>query len=332
MFDMLKTLREYIGGVNEEEREKIHEELEEGAKPNADYFIMVSLSCVMVTLGLLINNIAVIIGAMLVAPLMTSIITMALGIVRGDLKLFFKAAEAESKGALLTIIIAVFITLFLPFIDITPEVYSRSLPDLTYLVIALAAGAAGAYALSRPKLSAMLPGVAIATAVLPPLATIGIGLGLKRFDIALGAALLFLTNLIAINLASTVVFWIIGVGPRRKGAKETELKEKLKKTIFLLLLVSIPLGWIMYTTIEDINRTKTIEETINAKILGMYQTDLMEFEHSTQGSVIIIEVTISTADKLEQEDINIMESALETQLGKDVSLVVEIVNLEVYET
>lgn len=332
MLNVLKLLRDYIGGVTEEEKEKIHDELEEGAEPNPDYFLMVSLSCIMVTLGLLINNVAVIIGAMLVAPLMMSIITMALGIVRGDVKLFFKSAEAESKGALLAIIVAVFVTIFSPYVSITPEIQSRIMPDLLYLVIALAAGAAGAYSLSRPKLSSMLPGVAIATAVLPPLATVGIGLGLKRFDIALGALLLFITNLIAINLASTIVFWVLGVGPRRRGEKEQELKETLKKTLFLLLLIAIPLTYIMVTTMDELNRTKTIEETIEAKLLGMYQTDLVEFEHIERDGVLYVVATISTADEVDQDQIDIMKNALEEKLWKTVSLTVEIIQLEVYET
>lgn len=332
MFNILKLLRDSVGAITDEEKEKIHSDLESGAEPDMDYFLMIALSTVMAALGLLINNVSVIIGAMLVAPLMTPIVTMALGIVRGDFKLFFKAAEAESKGALLVVIIAVFITLFSPFTDITTEIQSRMLPDLFHLFIALAAGAAGAYAYSRPKLSAQLPGIAIATAILPPLATIGIGLGLKRFDIALGALLLFLTNLIAINLASTIVFWVLGIGPRRKGEKEEELKDTLKKTIILLLLIAIPLTWIMITTLDEMNTTKTIEETINAKLLGMHQTSLSEFEYKIKDGVVYVEATIRTADDIEQQDVIIMQSALSEQLDKPVELTIEIIQLEVYET
>ncbi len=331
MVKIVTFLRNYIGGVKEEDKEQIHNTLEEGAEPDVDYFMMVALSCVMVTLGLILNNVAVVIGAMLIAPLMTSIITMALGIVRGDFKLFFRAAEAEAKGALLTVVVAVFITLFSPFTDITPEILSRTSPDLFYLIIALAAGAAGAYAISRPKLSTMLPGVAIATAILPPLATVGIGLGLKRFDIAFGALLLFLTNLIAINLASTVVFWILGVGPRRAGAKTDILKGALKKTVILLAIVAIPLTWIMLTTLDEINTTKTIQGTIDAKLLGMYQTELVQFQYQKINGALEIVATIRTAAEIDEDNVVVMKSALEEKLGKDVSLTVEIVQLNVYE-
>lgn len=332
MITILKAIRNYLGEVTDEEKETIHDELEKGAEPDPDYFLMVSLSCVMVVLGLLLNNVAVIIGAMLIAPLMTSIITMALGIVRGDFKLFIKAAEAEIKGALLVFILAVLITLFSPFSEVTYEIESRIMPDLFYLFIALAAGAAGAYAISRPRLSTMLPGVAIAVAILPPLATVGVGVGLKRWDVALGALLLFLTNLIAINLASTLVFWVLGVGPKRGGAKQEALTGNLKKTVALLLIIAIPLTWIMVNTIDEMNTTKIIEETINNKLEGMDQTDLVEFQYKHKNGLLYIEATIRTADdKLEEEDIDIMQSALEERLDKEVILTAKIIRLEVYE-
>jgi len=332
MFKLLKFIRNYLKEVKDEDKEQIYDELENGAKPNADYFLMVSLSTIMVVLGLLINNVAVIIGAMLIAPLMTSVITMALGIVRGDLKLFFSAAEAEAKGALLVIIIAVFITIFSPLGDITSEIQVRAIPNLLYLFIALAAGAAGAYAISRPKLNAMLPGVAIATAILPPLATIGIGLGLKRFDVAVGALLLFLTNLIAISLASTVVFWIIGIGPKRRGQKQTELTLNLKRTVALLLIIAIPLTFIMVNTINETNMNKIITQTINDKILGMYQTTLVGFDNEEKNGVEHISATIQTGDNITSNDIDIMKTALNKRLDKNVDLTVEIITLNVYNS
>ena len=150
------------------------------------------------SLGLLLNSPAVIIGAMLVAPLMSAIVGLGLGVVEGDSHLLVAAAWATFRGMILAILIGVFLGLVIPDASATPEIMARTRPSVLDLGVALASGAAGAYALCRKNVSAGLAGVAIAAALVPPLTTVGIGVALGRGDIAGGALLLLLTNLIAI--------------------------------------------------------------------------------------------------------------------------------------
>lgn len=186
-----------------ERRNVVLAELEQSSSPGFDYFILVVLSCCIATFGLLTDSAAVIIGAMLVAPLMSPILGLSLASVAGEQRMFRHAIFALIEGVLLAIALSAlfgWIAQLLPFdllVELPGEILARTHLTPFDLGIALAGGAAAAYALAQPRLSAALPGVAIATALMPPVCTIGIGLSLQNPNIILGAGLLFLTNLAA---------------------------------------------------------------------------------------------------------------------------------------
>ena len=179
------------------------------------FTVMLALSVIIAALGLSLDSDAVIIGAMLIAPLMTPIIGTAAALVMGWPRRLGQAALAVLAGSAGAVGISFALTSVLPAGSqvLTPAVLSRTSPDLRDLAVALAAGAAGAYATAREDVSAALPGVAVAVALVPPLAAAGFTLAIGREDLASGAALLFAANLVAIVLVGSVVLVACGFVP-----------------------------------------------------------------------------------------------------------------------
>ena len=207
---LLYRWRRITRTITPERRAEVQILLRDSSSPDFGFFLLVVMSCVIATLGLLVDSAAIIIGAMLVAPLMSPIIGMGLSSITGNSRLLRDAASALLRGALLAVLISFLITFanrYLPFIvlqSLPQEVLSRTNPGPIDLGVALAGGLAAAFALAMPNISAALPGVAIATALMPPLCTVGIGLAMGRMDVAGGATLLFTTNSVTIAFASSL--------------------------------------------------------------------------------------------------------------------------------
>ena len=213
------------------------------AKPDRYYFVMVILSCTVATYGLLANSTAVVIGAMLIAPLMGPILAGALAVATNSNEMLKISAKTEALGAVTAVILAALLTLVLPHSELTPEVMARTTPTILDLVIALASGAAGTYAICVKPQGATLPGVAIATALMPPLCVVGIGLAKQSFSVVSGAFLLFLANMIAINVAAIAMFELAGFsrescqGGVCKASDEKKTAYRLLYPVVLLIVV-----------------------------------------------------------------------------------------------
>ncbi len=174
------------------------------------------LSVTIAVMGISANSAAVVIGAMLLAPLTTPLMGVAVSITMGWRQRAFSAIGVTLLLTALGLGIAIALAAAIPQIGLTNELVSRTSPDLRDLVVALAAGGAGAYATIRSDLSATLPGVAVAVALVPPLASAGIAFHLGRYSLASGAMLLYGANLVAIVLASISVLLAVGFVPSRR--------------------------------------------------------------------------------------------------------------------
>ena len=180
----------------------ILDEINYGSEPAGRYYALVATSALIATFGLIANSVAVIIGAMVVAPLMTPIFGLALALVRADSKLLGRALQALTVGVVVAVgVSALFGSLPLA-LEITPEMLARTRPNLLDLLVAVLAGFAGAYAMIDEHLSPTLPGVAIAVAVVPPLANTGLCLAVGAYMGMSGSFLLFLANVLSILLVS----------------------------------------------------------------------------------------------------------------------------------
>jgi len=206
---------------------------------NFDFIALMGLSTGIATFGLIGDSAAVIIGAMLVAPLMTPLMGIGTAIVQSNLRLATMTARTSGLGFLLAFFLAISIGLLdKEFGTATDEMIARHWPTLIDLAVAFVAGTAAAYATGRPGLLAALPGVAIAASLVPPIAASGLAISLGDFELALGAILLFFVNVVAIVFATALVLWVVGMhGGRRLG-----LPGQMLATVIFLLTIAIAIG------------------------------------------------------------------------------------------
>ncbi|MGH2512290.1 MAG: DUF389 domain-containing protein, partial [Candidatus Limnocylindrales bacterium] len=231
------------------------------------------LSSAIATFGLITNSAAVIIGAMLIAPFLSPIMGIAFAILGGRRRLLLRATitlAAGIVGALALSYAFAWLALQLPFGALTTvpaEVTSRTRPGPFDLAIALAGGAAAAYALVRLEGAAALFGVAIATALMPPLCSIGIGLALGDQGIWSGAGILFATNIVAIVASATVVFKALHLRPRRSGAGSSPLvlaAALVAATTFVLVPSAISLAQQNQATVLSAQFADSLSSTVAA--------------------------------------------------------------------
>ena len=231
-------------------REELYNEIEKGAKLDGNYLLLVFLSTIVATIGLVENNVAVIIGAMVIAPLLGPIIALAFSSTLGDGTLMARALWAAITGLGISFLLSVLLGIAWP-LDIargemliaSGELLSRTDVGLDGAVLALASGAAAILSLST-GLSTTLVGVMVAVALLPPTATTGLLLGAGHLELALGAALLLAVNVVCVIVAAKTVFMIKGVRPRTwyersKARQSTRLAGLFWGALLVMLLIIV---------------------------------------------------------------------------------------------
>lgn len=225
-------------------REELYSDVTSGSQLSKVYIGMVVLSTVVASVGLLRDDVAVIIGAMVIAPLLGPNVSMALAATLGDTQLAWRSIKANAAGLFSSLGIALLFGFFLT-VDIGSEqIISRTQVSLGDITIALAAGSAGVLAFTRGVPAAVV-GVMVAVALLPPLVDVGLLLGAGHFQLAVGAAILTFTNLICINLAGILTFLLQGVRPRSwwEAEKAKKAARIAIATWFALLVVFAILIW-----------------------------------------------------------------------------------------
>ena len=226
---------EVIAGID---RRKVVENVRDDAGWSSHFGVMTLLSAGIAVLGLLLSSPAVVIGAMLISPLMGPIIGLGFGIATLDWPEIRRSLLPLVAGVALAIGFCALIVLLSPLQSVTSEISSRTHPNLFDLLVALFSGLAGTYALIRGRHGAIV-GVAIATALMPPLAVMGFGLAVADWDVFTGSSLLFFTNLMTISAAAAVLARLYGFAPHL-SPQQTRLQAML--IIFVLVALAIPLG------------------------------------------------------------------------------------------
>lgn len=229
------------------------------------YGVMLALSVVLAVLGLSLDSTAVVIGAMLIAPLMTPVLGISAALVMAWPRRLLQSGLAVVAGTAGAVGISWVLTSLLPASDqaLTPAVLSRTSPTLLDLLVALAAGAAGAYATTREDVSAVLPGVAVAVALVPPLAAVGFTLATGRTDLAGGAVLLFAANLVAIVVVGALV--LLGSGFVPSGRLEIathRISAGLVAAVIALVAVAVPLGIATLANAKRAQTTQAVNEDV----------------------------------------------------------------------
>ncbi len=237
-----KKIKGAFPTLERDERLDLVQQLEAGAQGNIDFIMMMFLSTSLASLGLLADSTAVVIGAMLVAPLMGPLVAAGHSLVQANLSLFRKSMIVTGIGLGIGFAVSLIFGALNPGFEPTLEIEARGTPDLLDLGIALFSGMTAAYASGRSNVMTTLAGVAIAAALVPPLAVVGIALTHGSPLISGNAAILLITNLVAIILGAAIVFRILAVHVSRHGAGMPPwVRRAIILLSFLVILLSAPL-------------------------------------------------------------------------------------------
>lgn len=281
-----------LKSLEPEQRHGIVRRVKDDAELSLRYTILLTLSTIIATFGLLVDSAAVVIGAMIIAPLMGPILGLSLGMVRGAQGLQRSALLAEAIGVALCVAIA-FLIGQIPFtLGISREMLARTQPTTFDIAIALASGLAGAYASVNEKVSATIAGVAISVALVPPLASSGLLFALGRPDLGAGAFLLWFVNFLSIQLAAAAVYTVYGFARTDTASPEAKRRWILRfgPSIAALGLV----GWFLTTTLLSLIETHRIERLCErvlsaqlAQRTGGRLSELIEIRRSGGGWEIV---------------------------------------------
>ncbi|MDH4387403.1 MAG: TIGR00341 family protein [Fimbriimonas sp.] len=303
------------------EMEEVRHGIIAGAKLSAPYLIMNTLATIVACYGLLSDSTAVVIGAMIIAMLLGPIMGLALAMVDGDLQLLRTAIIAETIGALMVVAIGMILGKIHSGIYLTPEILVRTRPNLLDLFIALAGGAAGAYATVSPRVAIGLVGVAISTALVPPLASCGICISRGAYGQAGGAFILFATNLVAIQVASSVVLYAFGyhkVSQRDASDKNYVFRIAADAALFLLLA-----GFLSVQLSESIRADSTrrkIQETIVNGLRDIPGAYLTEVQNETRDPAELVFAVVRVPNSITPEQTKTIQSALESTFRRPFEL------------
>jgi uncharacterized hydrophobic protein (TIGR00271 family) len=285
------------------------------------YAVMLLLSVTIATLAILQDSTAVVIGAMLIAPLMTPIMGTGAAIVNGWRGRMIGSLIVVGISVIAAIGVAAVVAQWIPALvpaAQNSQIISRTSPTLLDMAIALAAGAAGAYATVDDRVSASLPGVAIAVALVPPLGVVGVSLQGHMSDDALGAFLLFSTNFVSIILSSTVVFVLTGFSPIRQFIEQRAGVINVFSTVVLgALLIMIPLGLTGASIINTATDQQTAQRLADEWIAPYDKLDLQSV--TVDKTTVDLNVTgngdLPSVQELEQD--------LSEELGKPITVTVD---------
>jgi len=291
------------------------------------WWVMLVLSVAIATFAVLQDSTAVVIGAMLVAPLMTPILGLAGALVNGWSRRAFQSATLVTSGAIVSIVLAYGITAWAPVavsFSTNSQIVSRVSPNTVDMMIALAAGAAGAFATVNSRVAAGIAGVAIAVALVPPLAVVGVSLNGGRLDDAGGAALLFLTNFVAIVLAAAAVFVITGFArPYALRNRPAQILQTVAPFVILAGIIMLPLMLTSEGLLQTQNRERDVQTTVE-EWLG----DDSGFE-VTDVAVTGPEVSVTITGSGDAPDASDLHDAIQTDFPGPIGLTLTVVPVEV---
>ncbi|NRA38707.1 MAG: DUF389 domain-containing protein, partial [Planctomycetes bacterium] len=272
-------------------------------------------------LGLIQNATAVVVGAMLVAPLMTPIIGAGLGLVQGNAQLIRNACKSIGMGFIVALSIGLLLGWSVPDTAMNNELYGRGNPNAIDLFIALFSGIAAAYAMSRPNLSAALPGVAIAAALVPPIATVGISLALGDISNAEGAVLLFGTNVVAIIIGAAGVLHVVGMRPANLGRSSRLWVQRVMLSLIVCIIIfAVPLSSIYLAKLGR-SETRSIKQCIQMHFADLKDSRIHDIAaNEDDNGEIIIRVQIFSATRINSESIQILQKNLHRQFHNNIAL------------
>ncbi|WP_235942639.1 DUF389 domain-containing protein, partial [Salinimicrobium oceani] len=215
--ELIKRSLPILPRANAEQFEDLFKVLRVNSKISTPFMVMMVLSTLIATFGLFANSSPVIIGAMILAPIISPIVSFSMGMVRYDVTMLKKGFVTITAGTLVSLAFAATVSIIIPLKIMTFEIEARLSPTLLDMGIAVSSGIAAAYAHSKESIAKSLAGVAIAVALVPPLSVAGIGIGWWDWQVFSGAILLYATNLAGIILFAGLTFLLLGFAPFKRA-------------------------------------------------------------------------------------------------------------------
>ncbi|HEY9819999.1 MAG TPA: DUF389 domain-containing protein [Candidatus Sericytochromatia bacterium] len=324
---MLNSIRERFNNfsrrkVAPQDLNQIQIDLLEESTLNLNYLVLILGSCVIATFGLLSNSAAVIIGAMIIAPLMLPIRGLAFGALEGNVVLFRKGLMAVVVGTMLAIFLAWFLGSLVRLPDFGSEVLARSKPTLLDLGIAVAAGGISGFAKIQPKVSGTLAGTAISVALMPPICVVGLGLSQANWSLSRGASLLYLTNLLGITLSCMLTFLMAGYTPLNRAHKA------LGWALALTAILLIPLGVSFAELIRQAQLEASLKRALLNRTITFREVELIKSDTNWLTKPPEVRLTVRSSQVLTPKQVQLLEAFVEKEMGQKFTLIFQVSQVE----
>lgn len=305
---------------------KLRESLLNESQLTQTYLILSLGSCLLATFGLIIDSAAVIIGAMIIAPLMLPLRGLAFATLEGDIELLRRSIIAVFLATFLSVFCSWIVGLIITLPEFGGEILSRTQPTLIDLLIAIVAGGISGYAKIRPSVGDAIPGTAIAVALMPPICVVGLALSQGELEIASGASLLYCTNLIGINVACIIIYFLGGY------ARSNELARTLSwgVSFILIILLAVPLGISFWQLISKAEIHDSIEEILVTRSL-VNRPDVKVFNVNINWNKKppIIIVKARSVNPIMAHEVEIVENTLKNELDRSFKVIFEVTPTQV---
>ena len=310
---LIKFLKKFLfSQVDEVYIRKLDRELCQDATWNLNYIILTVSSCLIATFGLISNSTAVIIGAMLVAPLMLPLRALAFGALEGDFSLFKRAFFSILGATVLALGISYLAGDAANIPQFGSEVLARTQPNLVDLGIAVVAGSISSFAKVRKGISDVIAGTAIAVALMPPLCVVGLALSQQQLSFARGAFILYLTNLLGITLSCMIVFILAGY---------TRINHALGWTLALTGVLVLPLGASFLRLVRQAELTQGVTDALNMTITVSEGVDNAVIEVDWTEEVPIVYILLQTDKEVFPNQVALVEKFIEERMNQSFKLI-----------
>ncbi|MBH8576598.1 DUF389 domain-containing protein [Nostocaceae cyanobacterium CENA369] len=309
-------------GSQPEQIQQLHTDLLAESNLDSSYITLIIGSCAIASFGLLSNSSAVIIGAMIIAPLMLPIRGLAFGALQADIILFRKGVIAVAVGTVMAVVIAYCLGLFLGIPSYGSEVLARSRPTLLDLGIAVVAGGISGWAKVEPKISGSVAGTAIAVALMPPVCVIGLGLAKGNWELSLGATLLYMTNLLGISLSCMLIFLVAGY------TSFAQARKPLILTAVLTAILLIPLGVSFFRLIRQAQLESSLQKALLNRTVTFQRLQLLNSSTNWLANPPVVRLSVRAKQPVTPRQVQLLEEFIKGQMGQTFTLIFEVGQIE----
>lgn len=311
---------------SDEAKGEISKSVVEDANVGVLYWMQIVLSALIATFGLLQNSVAVVIGAMLIAPLFIPLQALAFAITEGKTALFWRALWTIIISSLVSVVIAIGIVWMVPLKVETSEILARVSPNIFDLFIAGFSAVIALLALVFKRLSQSVAGVAMAAALMPPLAVIGIQIGFENVDKAFGALLLYSTNIVAIVLVGVLMFILYGFHPHKDKSYSVITQGVI--LLFVTLLLSVPLVTSIQAEQEKVALYNDVSNSLDLALDTVIPEGSVSelVVNSEEGDVFVsLDLRLPEEVSLFEADLQKFTDLVSDNLGREVELNLDII-------